>query len=222
MKTWAQHLVSFYKTLEPPQHLPDQIQWLLPHKQSVVQKIQHQFFIKYFNDNHKRTLLLGINPGRFGAGTTGINFTAPKQLTEQCNIKHDLKLQSELSAEFIYEVINRFGGVKKFYNHFYIGSVCPLGFIKNKKNLNYYDNKELLKTVEPFIVQNLSTLISFNTNTNMCICIGGEKNFKHLNRLNNKHHWFVKIISVPHPRFIMQYRRKQKEIYLQQYLAVLK
>ena len=97
-------------------------------------------------------MLLGINPGRFGAGITGVNFTAPKQLREHCQIESNLK-GSELSAEFIYTMISEYGGVEKFYGEFFIGSVCPLGLVENGKNLNYYDRKDLLELIEPFIVQ---------------------------------------------------------------------
>jgi hypothetical protein len=165
--------------------------------------------------------VLGINPGRFGAGVTGVNFTAPKQLTEFCNVEHPFKNQSELSAEFIYAVINAFGGVSKFYSQFFIGSVCPLGFTLNNKNLNYYDDPALLSVVRPFIVESIEKLLSFRVNKERCICIGGEKNLRFLSSLNKEHGWFKSIIAVPHPRFIMQYRRKMVAEYIQLYLDAL-
>jgi hypothetical protein len=103
-----------------------------------------------------------------------------------------------------------------------MGSVCPLGFVQGGKNINYYDDRELLKTVEPFIVANLHKLVGYQTNRNHCICIGGEKNYRYLSALNEKHQWFKTIDAVPHPRFIMQYKRKQKDSFIEQYLEVLK
>ena len=141
---WATHLFSFYNTLEPPKNLPDQIEWLYPQKEPGVMKIVEQFLQRYYSDDKPRKIFLGINPGRFGAGVTGVNFTAPRQLKEFCGIDHPFKNQTELSAEFIYDMINAFGGPSRFYGEFFIGSVCPLGFIKNGKNINYYDDKELL------------------------------------------------------------------------------
>ncbi len=176
---------------------------------------------KYYSDDAERTLALGINPGRYGAGITGINFTAPKQLEEYCTIKSPFS-GTELSAEFIYTMIEAYGGTKKFYRNFFIGSVCPLGFVQNGKNLNYYDNKELLKTIEPFIVENLTKLVSYKVNKEKCICIGGEKNFACLFSLNQKYQWFKNIVSVPHPRFIMQYKRKYIQDFINLYLDVLK
>ena len=145
MKTWEEHLTSFYQNLEPPNNLPNQIEWLYPQKDPTVIKIVVQFLHQFYNDNNPRTLLLGINPGRFGAGVTGVNFTAARQLREVCEIDHSFKDQSELSAEFIYAMIHKYGGAQKFYSDFFIGSVSPLGFIRNGKNLNYMMIKSYCK-----------------------------------------------------------------------------
>jgi hypothetical protein len=218
MKTWAQHLLDFYSNLQPPEQLPNDIEWLYPQKEAAVMKILERFLLKYYNDGKPRRVLLGINPGRYGAGVTGVNFTAPKQLLEYCGIDHEFKKQTELSAEFIYEMINAYGGAEKFYARFFIGSVCPLGFVKHGKNINYYDDKELLKTAEPFIIKSLKQLLDFKIDSKICLAIGGEKNFKYLNSLNNRFQWFEEILPLPHPRFIMQYRRKQKQQFILQYL----
>jgi hypothetical protein len=214
--------LSFYKNLQPPKALPNDIEWLYPQQQEGVMDIVSAFLNKYYADDAPRKLFLGINPGRFGAGVTGVNFTAPKQLKEDCGIDHPFKNQTELSAEFIYEMIHAYGGVKGFYEHFFIGSVCPLGFVQHGKNINYYDDKELIKTVQPFIIQSINDLISYRVDRSVCFCIGGEKNYKYLSSLNGQHQWFEKIIALPHPRFIMQYRRKQKEQFVQQYLQAIK
>ncbi len=68
----------------------------------------------------------------------------------------------------------------------------------------------------------MNALSSLHFKKDKCICIGGEKNYKFLAQLNDRYQWFEKIQGVPHPRFIMQYRRKQKEEYIQQYLDVLR
>jgi Domain of unknown function (DUF4918) len=221
MKTWAEHLLSLYANLKLPERLPNDIEWLYPQKDPAVVKIFETFLQKYYNDDQPRRILLGINPGRFGAGVTGVNFTAPKQLKEFCGIDHEFKKQSELSAEFIYEMITAYGGAEKFYSHFFIGSVCPLGFIKQGKNINYYDDRELLQTVEPFMIRSLKTLLHFNVDRKTGFAIGGEKNYKYLLSLNHRFQWFEEIIPLPHPRFIMQYRRKQKQQFIQQYLQFI-
>jgi len=219
---FSNKLIQFYTSLRPPGNLPKGIEILYPQKDPQVIKIIKEFYKKYFNDDRPRGLLLGINPGRYGAGITGINFTAPKHLKENCGIEHPFSTSSELSADFIYEMIEQYGGPKKFYADWFIGSVCPLGFIKGGKNLNYYDDKQLAAAVTPFIVDCINKQINLGFNTEQCICIGGEKNLKFLSGLNEKYKWFKKITPLPHPRFILQYRRKQKDKYIHQYLRALR
>jgi hypothetical protein len=247
---YSEKLIQYYLQLKPLKNLPKGIEVLFPQKDPQVIELIKQFFNKYFNDKQPRSLMLGINPGRFGAGITGVNFTAPKQLKENCGIDHHLKPSSELSAEFIYEMITEDGGVKEFYKNWFMGSVSPLGFVRRpptpqtikkagaipspskggegtvrgreEKNINYYDDKKLLEAVTPFIVDCINKQVAMGFSTQKCICIGGEKNFKFLSVLNNEHNWFNQIIPLPHPRFILQYRRKQKEQYIHQYLMALR
>ena len=175
----AEELKSFYKNLSIP-IVPPGVDVLHPQKGKEVVAITSTFFDKYYSDSRPRQLLFGINPGRFGAGTTGINFTAPRQLKQQLGIEHSFKDQSELSAEFIYEMIKQYGGTGKFYGDFFLTSVCPLGFTKNGKNLNYYDDPKLAKSLEPYIVDAIQQQIKIFRPGSKCICIGGEKNFKYL------------------------------------------
>jgi hypothetical protein len=220
-KTFANLLLQFYQTLEPPLKLPKAVEVLHPQQSPEVMKLVEQFLFTFYNDQRQRRLMLGINPGRFGAGITGINFTAPRQLKNNCGIDHNMGNTSELSAEFIYEMIEHYGGVHHFYNDWFIGAVSPLGFVKDGKNMNYYDDPKLAKAATPFIIETIEKQLSFNFKKDYCICIGGEKNFNFLSVLNEKHHWFGKIIPVAHPRFIMQYRRKQKDDFIQEYLQAL-
>ena len=217
----TEQIKLFYRNLTIP-IVPHGVEILHPQKVDEVVAVTSTFFDKYYSDARPRQLLFGINPGRFGAGTTGINFTAPRQLKQQLDIEHTFKDQSELSAEFIYEMINEYGGPEKFYGDFFLTSVCPLGFIKNGKNLNYYDDVQLAKSLEPYIVDSIEKQIRIFRPGPKCICIGGEKNFKYLKGLNEKHRFFEDIIPVAHPRFILQYRRKQKDSFLSEYASALK
>ena len=88
--------------------------------------------------------------------------------------------------------------------------------------INYYDDKKLAEAVTPFIIDCINKQIKIGFNTEICLCIGGEKNFKFLSALNNEHKWFDQIIPLPHPRFILQYRRKQKDQFIHQYLSALR
>ena len=63
--------------------------------------------------------------------------------------------------------------------------------------------------------------ISFGLRTDICFCIGEGENLKYLQKLNAEYKWFDKIESLPHPRFVMQYRLKRKEEYIGKYLKSL-
>jgi hypothetical protein len=216
----SEDLIQFYQSLTPP-IIPKRFGLLHPQPSSEVMDVVKQFFNKFYADNRPRKLMLGINPGRFGAGITGVNFTAPRQLKDECGIDHSWGNSSELSAEFIYEMINAYGGSKKFYSDFFIGAVSPLGYIKEGKNINYYDDKQLQKSVTPFIVETIQQQLKMGLSNDTCFCIGGEKNYKFLTELNKKHKFFRTILPLAHPRFIMQYRRKKKDEYVKEYLDIL-
>ncbi len=220
MQTLARQLIHFYQQLTPPT-VPNGIRILHPQPDSQVMDIVKHFFEKYYNDNCQRKLMLGINPGRFGAGITGVNFTAPRQLKENCGIDHPWGNTTELSAEFIYEMITQYGGPEKFYSNYFIGAVSPLGFVKDGKNINYYDDKKLQQAVTTFIIETIQQQIQMGFATDTCICIGGEKNYKFLVSINEQQGFFKKIIPLPHPRFIMQYRRKRKQEYVNEWLDAL-
>ncbi|MEN6332417.1 MAG: uracil-DNA glycosylase family protein [Smithella sp.] len=185
--------------------------------------ISSSFYKKYYNDNNPRHLILGINPGRFGAGVTGVPFTDTKRLRDKCDIKYSGKETHEPSSVFIYEVIEAYGGIDKFYNAFYINSVCPLGFTisdanGNEKNYNYYDSKELTATVSDFIVDSIKTQIGFGIKTDICYCFGTGKNEKFLGLINKENAFFKKIIALEHPRYVMQYKSKFKNQYIAKYI----
>jgi hypothetical protein len=180
-----------------------------------------QFYHRYYHDTSTRRMIIGINPGRLGAGLTGIPFTDPIHLEKFCGIKNSLPKKAELSSTFIYEVVYAFGGPEKFYTKHYFGSISPLGFTKEGKNLNYYDDARLQKKLEPFILSCLQTQLEFGIDRNIAYCLGEGKNFKFLKQINEQHQFFKKIIPLPHPRFIMQYKSKNKADYIQQYLDAL-
>ena len=221
MAKLAPQLIQFYKNLVAPT-LPKGFGLLHPQPEKEVMDVVEKFFLKFYNDSKPRKLLLGINPGRFGAGITGVNFTAPRQLKKYCGIDHPWKDSSELSAEFIYEMIEAYGGATKFYGDYFIGAISPLGYIKDGKNVNYYDDKELLEAVRPFIIDTLQQQLRMGFQRDTCFCIGGEKNYRFLTQLNDQFGFFEKIVPLAHPRFIMQYKRKSKQAYLDEYLAALR
>ncbi|MBV9961414.1 MAG: DUF4918 family protein [Parafilimonas sp.] len=218
---FAERILDFLFNLKIPFKLPKDVEVLNAHQRKDVQQVCTSFYKKYYNDNKKRHALIGINPGRFGGGVTGIPFTDPIRLEKICSIKNDYQKKQELSSVFIYDMIEAFGGTSLFYKQFYFSAMSPLGFVKHEKNLNYYDDKLLLEKIQPFIVDCMNKQIAFGLNTDVCFCIGEGENFKYLQKLNATYNWFTKIETVAHPRFIMQYRVKSKQEFIQQYLEKL-
>lgn len=197
--------------------LPEGFEILDPFKNEETKKVCEHFYHKYYNDEQKRFCIIGINPGRFGAGITGIPFTDPVRLQTELNIKNDWQKKQELSSVFIYEMINAFGGPDKFYSNFYITAVSPLGLVKNGKNINYYDDKNLQQAIKPFAIECLRKQLPF-VQTSAAFCLGEGKNFAYLQKLNKEMEFFDEIIPLPHPRFIMQYKLKTKDAFIRKYL----
>jgi hypothetical protein len=51
--------------------------------------------------------------------------------------------------------------------------------------------------------------------------MGQGKNYAFLNKLNQEHGFFEKIIPLPHPRWVMQYRLKRKKEFIREYVDKL-
>jgi hypothetical protein len=227
MKTFAEKIIQFNKTLSFTGSLPEGIRIMNPFREDKkVNAIAAAFYHKYYNDHLHRHIIFGINPGRFGGGITGIPFTDPKRLIEKCGIPFHGELKHEPSSAYIYEMIDAYGGAEKFYREIYINSVCPLGFtsINNKGkevNYNYYDSKELTAAVFDFITTNIQKQIAFGIDTDTAFCFGTGKNEKFLRALNEEKKYFGKIIALEHPRFIMQYKAKRKAFYIEKYIKNL-
>ena len=190
--------------------LPEGVSWLLPLKEMPETAHLTKIFLeKYYDDTSPRTLVLGINPGRFGAGITNIAFTDPLHLEQECGIESTFRKRAELSAVFIYKMINEHGGPTAFYQKYFINSVVPFGFVKDGINYNYYDDKTLQQAMLPFIKYHLESLLKLGMNKEVCYCLGTGKNFKFLNKLNQQEGYFEKVVPLEHPRYIMQYKRKK-------------
>lgn len=210
--------------------LPDGIGVMNPFKGEHAESILDtttRFYHKFYNDTEPRKWILGINPGRHGAGVTGLPFTDTKRLNDACGIPFDRFSSHEPSSVFVYEVVNAYGGAKRFYADFYINSICPLGFLKLNDagkwvNYNYYDRKDLQEAVEPFILQSLKQQIAFGLHTETVFCMGTDKNYKFLNNLNAKHKLFGHIVPLDHPRFVVQYRSKFMADYVAKYIQALR
>jgi hypothetical protein len=176
--TFADNVLSFYKQISIDVPLPKGVEILNPYQEKTAFELCSSFYRKYYDDHVPRHIIIGINPGRFGGGITGVPFTDPIKLELLCGIQNSMIKKAELSADFIYRMIDAYGGVQKFYGKFYINSASPLGFTLNDKNLNYYDTPDLIKALTGFITKSLKQQVSFGLHTNVAFCLGEGENYK--------------------------------------------
>jgi len=226
-QTFADKAIAFNQSLKYSGKLPADFQVLNPFLDNpeTMQVIQ-KFYHKFYNDNKQRKFIIGINPSRHGAGITGVPFTDTKRLELVCGIPMRSAYSHEVSSVFMYEMIEAFGGVKNFYKSFYINSPFPLAIVRKTKegkwlNVNYYDDRNLFDSVKSFMIASLKKHINLGLDTSK-VFILGKKNADFIHLLNEEHQLFKEVIVLEHPRYIQQYRSKEKQLYIDKYISALK
>lgn len=222
MTTFAEQIVPFFASLDIKIDLPEGITVLNPYHDPVVMDVVRVFFQRFFEDDKPRIPLIGINPGRFGGGVTGISFTDPVNLENSCGIHNPFEKRPELSSSFVYKVIQEYGAVDSFFQRFFLTAVCPLGFMKDGKNYNYYDDRSLLEALIPFIKETLIRQHAICGFPEEAICLGEGKNFQFMTEINTELGLFKRFHPLPHPRFIMQYKTKHADDYINRYINILR
>ncbi|MCT3763595.1 SMUG2 DNA glycosylase family protein [Elizabethkingia anophelis] len=225
MKTFADKVIDFNRNLKYSGKLPEGFSVLNPYLDNPENmEVMQNFYHKYYNDSDQRRFIIGINPSRHGAGVTGVPFTDTKRLKSECGIEMKSVHTHEVSSVFMYNMINSFGGVEKFYKEFYINSPFPLAIVRNTKNgwlnANYYDDKQLFEDVKSFMIASLKKHISLGLDTSEVFVLG-KKNADFIHKLNKEEKLFDKITVLEHPRYIQQYKSKEKEIYIDKYIVAL-
>ncbi|KMQ68042.1 hypothetical protein ACM39_09260 [Chryseobacterium sp. FH2] len=225
-KTFADEVVEFNKNLHYPGKLPENFQVLNPYLENPETiEVMQKFYRKYYNDSNKRKFIIGINPSRHGAGVTGVPFTDTKRLESVCGIKMASAYTHEISSVFIYDMIAEYGGADEFYKDVYINSPFPLAIVRKSKNgwlnANYYDDKELFNDVKDFMIDSLKKHISLHLDTSE-VFILGKRNAEFISKLNKEAELFDKMTVLEHPRYIQQYKSKEKQLYIDKYILTLK
>lgn len=226
--TFGEQVLAFNAGLHFDAPLPPGIEVMNPFLGSAcAQAASAAFYRKYYADHRERHIILGINPGRFGAGLTGVPFTDPKRLADACGIHISAcKPAHEPSSVFVYAVIDAMGAPEAFYRDWYINSICPLGFVRvdakgRRKNYNYYDDRRLEETATPFMVECLRRQLAFGIRRDVCFCLGTGKNAAFIRRLNDEHGFFERVVALEHPRYVMQYKNKELDAYVRKYATLL-
>lgn len=225
-KTFEDKVVDFNRQLHYSGKLPEGFQVLNPYlDNSETMRVMQEFYHKFYHDPNPRKFIIGINPSRHGAGITGVPFTDTKRLESVCGIKMQSAHTHEISSVFMYDMIAEFGGAKDFYNQFYINSPFPLAIIRKTAgdtwvNANYYDDTVLFEMVKDFMIVSLKKNISMGLDTSQVFVLG-KKNAKFIHKLNNEAQLFERLKVLEHPRFIQQYKSREKQIYIDKYILTL-
>lgn len=226
MKTFADKVVEFNQNLVYHGSLPENFAVLNPYlgnPETLV--VMKEFYRQYYTDNRPRKFMIGINPSRHGAGVTGVPFTDTKRLESECGIRMSSARTHEISSVFMYDMIRAYGDPQAFYHDFYINSPFPLAIVRQAPNgqflnANYYDDPALFRDVKPFMIESLKKHIGLGLDTGE-VFILGKKNADFLAKINHEEKLFGKLIVLDHPRFIQQYKSKEKERYIGDYIRVL-
>jgi hypothetical protein len=217
---FSSQAIKYFTNLKPQKSINAGIDIINPYESNTVKKVIREFYSKFYNDNNQRIFIWGINPGRFGGGLTGISFTDPVALREICGIENTFGNRRELSSKFIYKVIEKFGGTKIFFSKVFLTALYPFAIIKDGKNYNYYDEKLLAEKLKPEIISAVRKQIEFGTRKDFAIVLG-KKNAEYFKDLNDKNNFFEKVYVLEHPRYIMQYKLKKMEYYIDKYLDLI-
>ena len=89
-------------------------------------------------------------------------------------------------------------------------------------NYNYYDSKALTEAVRPFMEQSLRAQLKFGIHTDVCYVLGTGKNFQFAEKLNAALRLFDRLIALEHPRYVMQYKFKEKDRYVKRFVRLLR
>ena len=223
--TFAEKVIEFNRRLKYTGKLPEGFQAMNPYLDNPeTMDVMQQFYGKYYNDFEQRKFIIGINPSRHGAGVTGVPFTDTKRLESVCGIKMQSAYTHEISSVFVYDLIAEYGGAESFYKQFYINSPFPLAIIRLKDgkwlNANYYDDPTLFEMVKDFMLASLKKHISMGLDTSEVFVLG-KKNADFIQKLNKEAKLFDCLTILEHPRFIQQYKLKEKQQYIDKYLLAL-
>lgn len=120
----------------------------------------NNFYKQVYSEIQPRIVLCGINPGRLGAGKTGVPFLDYLSLSK---FFPDIKsTDREHSAQFVYKVIESYGK-ERFFNSVYLTNYSWFGFEtksnNRRKNVNYFElSKNIQSVIEESFLEEMEIL----------------------------------------------------------------
>ncbi|HZL11862.1 MAG TPA: uracil-DNA glycosylase family protein [Prolixibacteraceae bacterium] len=140
-----------------------------------------EFHKKYVQPNSPKIVMCGINPGRRGAGITGIPFIDTNSLSKMLPDISNPK--TEKSAKFFFSIIEEFG-INGFYRNVHVTNMSWFGFYELDKgtNINY---NSLPTEIQNDLIDKFVEEMDF-INPNVIIPIGDIVNWELLYNLKVK------------------------------------
>jgi len=172
-------------------------------------QVMDDFWRRFYPEELPRHVICGLNPGRFGAGLTGVPFTDFQTLSRWMPSVE--RQDTEPSAQFFAQVVAAVG-VEAFFRRFYVTNVSAVGYVKDGRNLNYHDLPAgALEVVERRFVEEMEIV-----RPQQIIALGRqvERSIKRL--MPN-----VVVSYLPHPAWVSTYRKAAQHDWIERYLRVL-
>lgn len=169
------------------------------------------FCQKFYGDAIPRIMICGINPGRHGAGKTGVPFLDFMSLSRL--IPGIERQDSEKSASFFFEVVRSFDA-ESFFRTFYVGNFSSVGYLRDGVNLNYHDLPQAAREV---VERNFLEEIEAIHPTHV-ISLGKEVHRTLHNLLSAS---IDCSLYLPHPSWIATYRSYEMDHWVARYRDAL-
>ena len=113
------------------------------------------------------------------------------------------------------------GGPVEFCRYYILSFPYPLVLLNQGLNYNYYDSPALLKALWPNLQRSLRQQVAdFDLRRDVAVSLG-KRNGEFLKKLNDELKLFERIVVLDHPRYLMQYRRRELEAQVARYVTML-
>jgi len=173
-------------------------------------QVMEDFWRRFYPEELPRRVICGLNPGRFGAGLTGVPFTDFQTLSRWMPSVEGQ--DTEPSAQFFAKIVDAIG-VDSFFQRFYVTNVSAVGYVKDGRNLNYHDlPADALEVVE----QNFTEEMRLVAPTRV-VALGKHAYATVKKTLPSD----IDITYLAHPSWIMTYRRRELDAWVQRYVGAL-
>jgi len=173
------------------------------------QQVMSAFWHRFYSGDLPRQVICGLNPGRLGAGLTGVPFTDFQTLARW--MPQIERQDTEPSAQFFAKVVDAIG-VESFFQRFYVTNISAVGYVKDGRNLNYHDlPAEALEFVGRRFVEEME-----NVRPLRIIALGRQ-----VERSIKKLLPEVSVTYLPHPAWVSTYRKSSQQDWIDLYLIKL-